>query len=199
VCPALAACLIEWTAVIDWLLTARFDHPHGHLSVIVAYAQTKVSCDAEKDSYYAQLESLASHTPAHDHLIILGNMNAVTGAIGLVSRPLLAGMDRGWRTTTQNGYCRYVHPQGSLRWVSGFAALTSGDGHGISMMAILSKILTTLSPGGETGVSLGATGPSEELKPQLAPTTALWWRRLLSRCHMPRPKENHPAVLTPAG
>jgi len=79
VCPALAACLIEWTAVSDRLLPARFDHRHGHLPVIVAYAPTEVSRDAEKDSYYAQLESLVSHTPANDNLIILGDMNAVTG------------------------------------------------------------------------------------------------------------------------
>jgi len=64
VCPALAACLVEWTAVSDRLLIARFDHCHGHLSVIVAYTPTEVSCDAEKDSKYAQLESLASHTQA---------------------------------------------------------------------------------------------------------------------------------------
>jgi len=79
VCPALAACLIEWTAVSGRLLTARFDNRHGHLSIIVAYALTEVSCDAKNDSFYAQLESLTSHTPGHDNLIILGDMNAVTG------------------------------------------------------------------------------------------------------------------------
>jgi len=68
-----------------------------------------------------------------------------------------------------------VHPQGSQRWVPGFAALTAGPGHGIPMMAILSNKLTTLSPGGETGVSLTPTGSSEDLRPQRAPTTALWW------------------------
>jgi len=73
VCPALAAFLKEWTAFRDRLLTARFYHRYGHQSVIVAYAPT------EKDSFLAQLEWLASRTFAHDNLIILGDMNAVTG------------------------------------------------------------------------------------------------------------------------
>ena len=61
------------------LLCARLAHRHGHLSVIVAYAPTEASDDADKDTFYQQLQSLTSAIPPHDITVILGDLNAVSG------------------------------------------------------------------------------------------------------------------------
>jgi len=47
--------------------------------VIVAYAPPQPSADADKDTFYQQLDSLISAIPPHDTTIILGDFNAVTG------------------------------------------------------------------------------------------------------------------------
>ena len=76
----LSGSLVSWSPISDRLLCARLVHKHGHLSVIVAYAPTQPSADADKDTFYQQLDSLISAIPPHDTTIILGDFNAVTGS-----------------------------------------------------------------------------------------------------------------------
>ena len=71
--------LVSWTPISDRLLQARFIHQHGKLTVIVAYAPTEDSSDHDKDNFYNQLQSAVLSTPPHDQLIVLGDLNAVSG------------------------------------------------------------------------------------------------------------------------
>jgi len=73
-------CLIKWTPVSDRLLTARFSHRHNHITIIVTYAPTEDAPDEEEDMFYDQLTSSVSQVTPQDILIVLGDMNAVTGA-----------------------------------------------------------------------------------------------------------------------
>ena len=47
----LSGSLVSWIPISDRLLCARLVHKHGHLSVIVAYAPTQPSADADKDTF----------------------------------------------------------------------------------------------------------------------------------------------------
>ena len=62
------------------LLYARLKHKHGHLSVVVAYAPTDLSSDADKDIFYQQLQSVTSSFSPHDKAVVLGDFNAVSGS-----------------------------------------------------------------------------------------------------------------------
>jgi len=50
-----------------------------HTSAIVAYAPTNEAQDEVKDVFYDQLASAVSGVPSHDILLVLSNLNAVTG------------------------------------------------------------------------------------------------------------------------
>ena len=76
----LASAVTTWHPVSDRLLYARLKHKHGHLSVVVAYAPTDLSSDADKDIFYQQLESVTSSFPPHDKAVVIGDFNAVSGS-----------------------------------------------------------------------------------------------------------------------
>ena len=76
----LASAVTTWHPISDRLLYARLKHKHGHLSVVVAYAPTDLSPDADKDIFYQQLESVTSSFPPHNKAVVLGNFNAVSGS-----------------------------------------------------------------------------------------------------------------------
>ena len=71
--------LVSWTPVSDRLLQVRLTHQHGKLTVIVAYAPTEDSADDDKDNFYNQLQSVVLSTPTHDQLVVLGDINAISG------------------------------------------------------------------------------------------------------------------------
>src|SRR5271163_3658012 len=71
--------LVKWTPISDRILLARFAHRRGHLSVIVVYSPTEEASDEDKDLFYNDLETATASVRPHDQLIILGDLNAVTG------------------------------------------------------------------------------------------------------------------------
>jgi len=77
--PPFTKSLQSYQAISDRLLCARLSHRHGHLTVIVAYAPTEIAMDSEKDTFYDQLSSVVQSVPPHDNLVILGDLNAVSG------------------------------------------------------------------------------------------------------------------------
>jgi Reverse transcriptase (RNA-dependent DNA polymerase) len=93
--PPLTDNLMKWSAISDRILTARFSHRHGHLSVLVAYAPTEDSADADKDCFYNQLDSFVSSVPPHDMLLILGDLNAVTGKSRVGYESVVGGFGSG--------------------------------------------------------------------------------------------------------
>lgn len=73
---ALRRSLISWTPISDRLLSARFLHHHGKMTVIVAYAPTDVADEEAKDAFYDQLHQAVDQAPPHDITIILTDANA---------------------------------------------------------------------------------------------------------------------------
>jgi len=71
--------LQTWNAISDRILTARFHHKHGHLTVVVVYAPVEASTNEDKDNFYSQLSSLTQAIPSHDRIVVLGDFNAVSG------------------------------------------------------------------------------------------------------------------------
>lgn len=50
------------------------------MTVIVCYGPTEDSVDVEQDSFYDQLQTLVDKIPAHDVLLIMGDLNAKVGS-----------------------------------------------------------------------------------------------------------------------
>jgi len=69
----------SWAAVSNRLLTARFTHRHGDLTIVAVYAPTKDASDAEKYEFYSSFETISASVGPHDQLIIAGDLNAVSG------------------------------------------------------------------------------------------------------------------------
>ena len=73
------AAMISWHPISDRLLTARFKHNFGYLSIVVAYAPTNDANDDDKDTFYQQMEQVMKMTHHSDLIVCLGDFNAVTG------------------------------------------------------------------------------------------------------------------------
>ena len=71
--------LLSWHPISDRLLKATFSHKHGHMTIIVAYAPTETASDSAKEDFYIQLSTAVQSVPPHDILVVLGDLNAVTG------------------------------------------------------------------------------------------------------------------------
>ena len=85
----------------DRLLSARFHSKYAKLTVIVCYAPTEDKEEEEKDSFYEELQKAVEETPAHDVLLILGNLNA---KVGTNNEGKEATMGRhGWGVMNNNG------------------------------------------------------------------------------------------------
>ena len=72
--------LLEWNPVSDRIITARFESRFKRVSIIMCYASTNTSEEEDKNSFYAQLQSVPDKIPNRDMLILMGDMNAMVGA-----------------------------------------------------------------------------------------------------------------------
>ena len=77
--PTAKNSLVEWKAITDRIIRARFRSPHARLTVICAYAPTSRYKKHQHDTFYEQLSSEIQATPAHDLLVTLGDFNAHLG------------------------------------------------------------------------------------------------------------------------
>ena len=73
--------LLEWEPYGPRLLRARFNSNFTKLSVVVCYAPTEEAEEEIKNEFYEQLQAIIENIPAHDMLLVLGDMNARTGSI----------------------------------------------------------------------------------------------------------------------
>ena len=71
--------MILWHPISKRLLTARFKHNFGYLSLIIAYAPTNETWDFDNDVFYQQIEQTVRTIRQDDLIICLGDFNAVTG------------------------------------------------------------------------------------------------------------------------
>jgi len=88
------------------------------MTVIVTYAPTENASDEEKDMFYDQLTSSVSQVTPQDILIVLGDMNAVTGADRLAFNSIIGGF--GSEMVNDNSHWFF-----SLCASSGFAGMGS--------------------------------------------------------------------------
>ena len=72
--------LVSWKPVNDRLLSARFLHQHGKITVIVAYGPTNLAEEAAKDAFSDQLLQIIQEAPPHDITIVLTDFNASLAA-----------------------------------------------------------------------------------------------------------------------
>jgi len=71
--------LLEWKPVGERLMKVRFNSKYTELTIVACYAPTEQADDEEKDIFYDQLQKLIQEVPAHDMLIVIGDMNARVG------------------------------------------------------------------------------------------------------------------------
>ena len=71
--------LLEWQPYGPRFLKARFNSKFCKLSVVTCYAPTEEADDTSKDEFYEQLQAIIGEIPAHDMLLVIGDMNARTG------------------------------------------------------------------------------------------------------------------------
>ena len=76
----ISKCLLEWSPINSRLLKVRFNSKYTKLTVIIFYAPTNTSEEIKKDEFYEQLQTAVSEVPAHDMLLIIGDMNARPGS-----------------------------------------------------------------------------------------------------------------------
>ena len=88
--------LTSWKAISPRLLSARFLHQSGHMSVIVCYAPTETSDDAAKDKFYDDLSVAVNHTSRHDVTIVMGDLNASIGSARIAHRGFIGPVCSGF-------------------------------------------------------------------------------------------------------
>ena len=72
--------LLEWNPVSDRIITARFESRLKKVSTTMGYAPTNTSEEEDKNSFYAQLQSVLDKLLNRDMLILIGDMDAKIGA-----------------------------------------------------------------------------------------------------------------------
>ena len=77
--PPFSKALTMWHPLSDRLLYARLAYKHGPISIIVAYALTNEATDSDKDRFYDELSATTQTVPPHDELLVIGDLNAVSG------------------------------------------------------------------------------------------------------------------------
>ena len=93
--------LIEWKPSGSRLLKARFNSKYTKLTVIVCYAPIEDAEEADKDTFYDQLQAVTDEVPTHDLLMVLGNLNARPGNNNTGRRRVMG--KRGIGTINDNG------------------------------------------------------------------------------------------------
>jgi len=68
--------LVSWSPVSGRILTARFLHRHGKMTIIVAYAPINVTDDPAKDAFRDKLHQVVQNALPHDITVILTDANA---------------------------------------------------------------------------------------------------------------------------
>ena len=74
------ASLMEWEAINDRIIMARFYSKYIKVTVIHTYAPRLDAEDEDKELFYEQLQSIVEKVNKHDVLLITGCMNAKVGS-----------------------------------------------------------------------------------------------------------------------
>ena len=75
----LRSSVVGVTPVDERIMLLRMKHTLGFVSIIAVYAPTEMRELAEKEMFYAKLDSVVSQCPRRDTVLVMGDFNAVTG------------------------------------------------------------------------------------------------------------------------
>ena len=103
--------LISWRPINERMLEARFEHRHGKLTIIVAYAPTYLAENDKKADFYELLQYVAGSSSTHDITLVLSDTNAAFTRDARNNWPDVVGTTFVDRTTNDNGerllsFCR---------------------------------------------------------------------------------------------
>ncbi|XP_065577561.1 craniofacial development protein 2-like [Artemia franciscana] len=71
--------LLAWDPVNPRIARLRLKGRFPNISIITVYAPTRVATDADKDSFYSDLEITMQKCPKRDFLILAGDWNSRVG------------------------------------------------------------------------------------------------------------------------
>ena len=71
-----ATALMGWKPISDRIISAHFRTRHVKVTVVQAYAPTEEAEEADKDTFYDQLQEELNAVPRHDMLLLIGDYNA---------------------------------------------------------------------------------------------------------------------------
>ena len=118
--------LTEWKPSGSRLLKARFNSKYTKLTVIVCYAPIEDSEEADKDTFYDQLQAVTDEVPTHDLLMVLGDLNARPGNNNIGRHHVMG--KHGIGTINDNGE-RLCHFCDENNMVIGGTLFQQGDIH----------------------------------------------------------------------
>ena len=72
--------LLEWEAISDRLIRARFNSQYCKITIIQCYAPRNDDEEDTKCEFYEQLQTTISNVPRHDVTVVMGDMNAKVGS-----------------------------------------------------------------------------------------------------------------------
>jgi len=73
-------CLSDWSPVSSRIIRARFITSKARLTIICAYAPTRISSQQQHTDFYKSLDTELSNIPSHDMILVLGDFNAHLGS-----------------------------------------------------------------------------------------------------------------------
>ena len=135
--------LTNWRPINERMLEAGFEHRHGKLTIIVAYAPTNLAENDKKVDFYAILQDVAGSRSPHDITLVLSDTNAALSleTPALTGRMLLAPHSSTEAPTTMaNASCRPAEAQTCASLTPGFRASESTIGPGTVMMVSRKQI-----------------------------------------------------------
>ena len=79
ICRRAQKALLEWDPVNPRIARLRLKGRLSNISIIAVYAPTRAATDADKDSFYTDLEITMQKCPKRDFLILAGDWNSRVG------------------------------------------------------------------------------------------------------------------------
>ena len=95
--------LTNWRPINERMLEAGFEHRHGKLTIIVAYAPTNLAENDKKVDFYAILQDVAGSRSPHDITLVLSDTNAALSRDARTNWSDVVGTTFVDRSTNDNG------------------------------------------------------------------------------------------------
>ena len=95
--------LISWRPINDRMLEARFEHRHGNLTIIVAYASANLTENDKKAYFYELLQDVAVSRSPHDSTLVISDTNEALSRDARTNWPDVVGTTFVDRTPNDNG------------------------------------------------------------------------------------------------